>query len=145
MNGNFKGCGDSSLRRCVLGYFAVASLMGTCIAGQVVAGVLDIPFDFSRGAIGLDVTVRGTPLFFLLDTGDDPSVIDHARAESLGLKIDLRAAGEASGYGEGKSAAIFPATLDGLVIGGRSFGQVAALVADTSAISQAFGRKIDGV
>lgn len=145
MSGEFEGYDRLSLRRCVFGYFAAAALMWIFIAGRVEAGALDVPFDFSRGAIGLDVTVKGTPLFFLLDTGVDPSVIDHARAESLGLKIDLHAGGEASGYGEAKSAAIFPATLDGLAIGGRSFGPVDAVVADTSAMSQAFGRKIDGV
>jgi hypothetical protein len=127
------------------GYLAAVSLMGTFIVGQVVAGVLDIPFDFSRDAIGIDVTVKGTSLFFLLDTGVDPSIIDHARAESLGLKIDLLAGGEASGYGEAKSSAIFPATLDGLEIGGRSFGPIDALVADTGAMSRGLGREIDGV
>lgn len=127
------------------GYLLAASLMGALFAGQVMAGTLDIPFDFSRGAIGLDVTVNGTPLFFLLDTGVDPSIIDHARAESLGLKIHLQSGGEASGYGESKSAAIFPTTLDGLAIGGRSFRALDALAADTSAISRGFGREIDGV
>lgn len=44
------------------------------------AAPLSVPFDFTRGAIGLDVSVNGTPLYMILDTGVDPSVIDLARA-----------------------------------------------------------------
>ena len=34
-----------------------------------------IPFDFSKHAIALNVMVKGVPLYVLLDTGVDPSVI----------------------------------------------------------------------
>jgi hypothetical protein len=145
LNSAFVTCSDSSRRRCTRGYFAAALLMATFIASPIVAGVLDIPFDFSRGDIGLDAKVKETPVFLLLDTGVDPSLVDRTRAESLGLKIDLRAGGEASGYGDDKSAAIFPAILDGLSIGGHSFGPIDALVADTGAMSRALGREVDGV
>lgn len=110
-----------------------------------VAATLDIPFDFSRRAIGIDVTVHGVPAYVLLDTGVDPSVISNARAEILGLKVDHASGGEASGYGDSNSAAVFPATIDGLAIRGRSFPPIDALAADTAAISRALGRNIDGV
>ena len=42
-----------------------------------------VPFDFSHHAIGLNVTVKGKPLYVLLDTGVDPSVIDLGRASLL--------------------------------------------------------------
>ena len=84
-------------------------------------------------------------MFVLLDTGVDPSVIATARAESLGLKVDRASGGEASGYGEGKSATVYPTTIDGLAIHGRSFAPIDALTADTTAISRVYGRDIDGV
>ena len=43
-----------------------------------------IPFDFSRHAIGLQVQVKGKPLYVILDTGVDPSIIDLQRARELG-------------------------------------------------------------
>ncbi len=49
---------------------------------------LTLPFDFSHKDIGLEVSLNGAPLFALLDTGVDPSVIDLARAKALGLKVE---------------------------------------------------------
>jgi hypothetical protein len=124
---------------------AAVVLVGALVAGPVVGAVLDIPFDFSHRAIGIDVAVHGMPLFVLLDTGVDPSVIASARAESLGLKVDRASGGEASGYGESKSATVYPTTIDGLAIRGRSFAPIDALTADTTAMSRGYGRDIDGV
>ncbi len=98
----------------------LASLL-TMISGAASAAPLEIPFDFSRSAIGLDVTVNGTALHMILDTGVDPSVVDIARAEKLGLKIDRTDSGEASGEGDSKEAKVYAATLDGLTISGRTF------------------------
>jgi hypothetical protein len=104
-----------------------------------------IPFDFSRSAIGLDVTVRGKPLYVILDTGVDPSLIDIAQAEALGLKIDRQDGGEASGFGDAKGATIFPSSIDALVIGGQAFAPFDALASDMTALSDHYGRKLDGV
>jgi Aspartyl protease len=124
---------------------ATVVLVAALFAGPVVGAVLDIPFDFSHKAIGMDVTVHGIPLFVLLDTGVDPSVIAAARAEPLGLKVDRASGGEASGYGESKSAIVYSTTIDGLVIRGRSFAPIEALTADTKEVSRGYGRDIDGV
>ena len=124
---------------------AAVLLVGALVARPVAGAVLDIPFDFSRSAIGIDVTVHGIPIFVILDTGVDPSVIATARAESLGLKVDRASGGEASGYAESKSATVYPTTIDGLAIRGRSFAPIDALMADTTAISRGYGRDIDGV
>jgi hypothetical protein len=121
--------------------FALFAL--TCCTAS--AAPLTVPFDFSRAAIGLDVTVKGQPLFVILDTGVDPSAIDTARAEALGLKIDRGASGEASGEGDAKEAKVYPTTLDGLAIAGRTFAPIDALALDMSAISAGYGRKVDGV
>ena len=106
---------------------------------------LTVPFDFAKAAIGLDVTLKGAPLYVILDTGVDPSVIDLARADALGLKVDRGDAGEASGFGDGKGAAVFPTTVDGLAIHGRRFKPFDALASDMSALSKHYGRKLDAV
>jgi Aspartyl protease len=124
----------------------VTTLLISALAdGASVAAILDIPFDFSRRAIGIDVTVHGVPLYVMLDTGVDPSVISNARAKLLGLKVDHASGGEASGYGDSKSAEVFPTTIDGLAIRGRSFPPIDALAVDVTAISRKYGRDIDGV
>jgi hypothetical protein len=116
-----------------------------CAPAELNAAPLAIPFDFSHSEIGLDVTVHGAPLYMILDTGVDPSVIDTARAGALGLKVDRNASGEASGEGNAKTATVFPATIDGLVIAGRAFASVDALAADMSTLSAHYGRRLDGV
>jgi len=105
---------------------------------------LTVPFDFSRHEIGVNVTVKGTPLFMLIDSGVDPSIIDLAHAQALGLPMDRSHAGEGSGFGSGK-AVVFEGTIKGLKIGGRAFADVETLTLDTAAMSKGYGRPIDGV
>ena len=62
-------------------------------ASAPLRGPTTTSFDFSKTTIGVDITVKGRPLHMILDTGVDPSVIDLATAESLGLKIDRGDAG----------------------------------------------------
>jgi hypothetical protein len=123
----------------------LTALLIAFLPGAALAAPLSIPFDFSRHAIGLDVTVHGQPLYMLLDTGVDPSAIDTARGDALGLKIDRGTSGEASGEGDAKSAQVYGATLDGLAIGGRSFASIDTLALDMSTLSASYGRKLDGV
>jgi len=113
--------------------------------GAASAAPLTVPFDFSRTAIGLDVSVKGTPLHMILDTGVDPSVIDEALAGTLGLKIDRAAGGEASGEGDAKHAMVYPTSVDGFTIAGRAFAPFDALTTDMSTLSQHYGRRLDGV
>ncbi len=108
-------------------------------------GSLTVLFDFSRSEIGLDVVVGKTPLYMILDTGVDPSVIDTKRAEALGLKIDRNAGGEASGEGNAASAKVYPTAITGLGIAGRDFPAVEALAADLGGLSAHYGRALDGV
>jgi hypothetical protein len=106
---------------------------------------LTVPFDYSRSAIGLDVTVNGAPLYMLLDTGVDPSAIDSRRAEALHLPVDRGTGGEATGEGDATRAQVYPATIEGLGIAGRTLGSVDALAMDMSALSARYGRPLDGV
>ncbi|PNQ03418.1 hypothetical protein A8G00_11230 [Sphingobium sp. SA916] len=109
------------------------------------AGPLILPFDFSKSAVEIDVTVKSTPLHMILDTGVDPSVIDLAETERLGLEVQRGEGGEASGFGDGKGESVFPTKIDGLAIAGHGFGRFEALATDMREISADLGRKLDGV
>jgi hypothetical protein len=114
-------------------------------AAAPVQSPINAPFDFSKATIGLDVTVKGRPLHMILDTGVDPSIIDLATADELGLKVDHGDSGEASGFGDGKGAAVFPTQIEGLAIEGDSFAKFDALAIDMGSLSAGLGRKLDGV
>ncbi len=115
------------------------------LAAPATSGPLTVPFDYTKGAIGIDVTLQGTPLYVIIDTGVDPSVIDLSRADALGLKVDHGDGGEASGFGEGKGGAVFPTTIGGLEIDGRQFKPFDALATDMGPLSNHYGRKLDAV
>jgi hypothetical protein len=123
----------------------VASLATLLSSNTTSAEPLSVPFDFSHAAIGVTVTIRGAPLYMLLDTGVDPSVIDLKRAEALGLTIDRAAGGEAAGMGDAKEAKAFPATIDTLAIGGRLFHPIDAAAMDMGTLSARYGHTLDGV
>ena len=106
---------------------------------------LTLPFDFSHKDIGLQVSLNGAPLFALVDTGVDPSVIDLARAKALGLKVETGTGGKGSGFGEGAAPTVFPARIVGLAAGGREMRPFDALASDLSTLSQSYGRPIDAV
>jgi hypothetical protein len=106
---------------------------------------LTLPFDFSHKDIGLQVSLNGAPLFALLDTGVDPSVIDLARARALGLKVESGAGGKGSGFGEGAAPTVFPTRIAGLAVGGREMRPFDALASDLSTLSQSYGHPVDAV
>ena len=114
-------------------------------AGPAFTAPLTAPFDFSHGEIGLSVSVGGAPLYMNHDTGVDPSEIDLERAETLGLKIDRGAGGEATGEGDDKQSKVYPTAIAGLAIGGQSFPAFDALAFGMGPLSQQYGRPLDGV
>jgi len=128
-----------------------ANRLAACLAvigvltSNAVAAPLETPFSFARSEIDIKISVRGKTLNAIVDTGVDPSVIDIADADSLGLKVDRSASGEAGGFGQGHGATVYPATIDGLSIGGRSFAAFEALASDTSAYAGPDQPKIDAV
>ncbi|WP_404711271.1 retropepsin-like aspartic protease [Sphingomonas sp. MMS24-J13] len=115
------------------------------VVSPAASAPLTVPFDFSKRAIGISATIRGEPVHVILDTGVDPSVVDLRRAEMLGLTVDRTNGGEASGFGEGKGATIFPARVDSLAISGRRFRTFDALASDMSTLSVHYGSKLDAV
>jgi len=126
------------------GLGSLAGVAALLLATASGARPVVVPFDFSRHEIGLDVQVRGAPLYMFLDTGVDPSAIDTARAKSLGLKIDFAGGGEASGAGNAAHMIVYPTSIDDLTIGGHRYGAVEALAADYKTIVGAYGRPVDG-
>lgn len=122
-----------------------ATLLLLLLPAAALAAPLEVPFDYGHHVIGLDVTVRGKPLYMMLDTGIDPSVIDTATADALGLKVDRSTSGEATGEGDAQHATVFGATIDGLAIKGHAFEPFDALASDMSTLSASYGRKLDGV
>jgi hypothetical protein len=122
---------------------AVAAWLATPWAAA--ARPVSLPFDFSRGAVAIDATVKGQPLRVLLDTGVDPSVIDETLAERLGFALDLAAAGAGTGTGTTRTATAIPTTIVGLSLGGRETTPFAALATDLSGLSGAYGRRLDGI
>ena len=125
--------------------FTYGAVLSLAIMAGADAASLTVPFDFSRGAIGLDVTVKGVPLHMILDTGVDPSVIDLKRAKALGAKIDRGAGGQASGEGDASDSKVYPTAIEELNIAGHAFGTFDALAFDMSTLSARYGRPLDGV
>lgn len=104
-----------------------------------------VAFDFSRHAIGLQATVHHQAVYVILDTGVDPSVIDVRAAKAAALKVDRSDAGEMSGVGNAAHASAYSGRIDGLEIGARAFAPFDTLVTGMAGLSQAYGRKLDGV
>ncbi len=122
----------------------MAAVGAALFAATTSQAAVSVPFDFSKQAIALNVTVKGAPLYVLLDTGADPSLIDIHRADALGLPINRSAGGNADGEGSGNTT-VFPSTIQQLAIAGHAFGDVESLAADTAALSKSYGRRVDGV
>jgi hypothetical protein len=123
----------------------LAIATATASAAEAGGRPLTLAFDYSHEDIGLDVSLNGKPLFALLDTGVDPSVIDLARAKALGLKVDTGNGGKGDGFGEGAGPTVFPTRIVGLTAGGRRMRAFDALASDLSTLSQGYGRPIDAV
>jgi len=127
-----------------IGLAAVLAVPGA-LNSAVIAAPIEAPFDFSRSLVSIDVSIRGKVLHAIVDTGVDPSVIDSADADSLGLKVDRSVSGEAGGFGEGRGATVFPTTIDGLAIGGRRFASFDALASDTASYTGPGQPRIEAV
>ena len=125
--------------------YAAPALALALSCGVASGTPLTVPFDYSHKEIGLSVTVGGAPLYMILDTGVDPSVIDLARADALGRKVDRGGGGEATGEGDDKQSKVFPTAIAGLSIGGHPFAAFDALAFDMSPLSKQVGRSLDGV
>jgi hypothetical protein len=130
--------------RIPIGLAAFLTVIGL-FTSKAASAPLEVPFDFTRSEVSIEVSIRGKVLNAIVDTGVDPSVIDIDDAVSLGLKVDRSVSGEAGGFGEGRGAMVLPATIDGLAIGGRRVATFDALASDTASYTSPGQPRIDAV
>lgn len=106
--------------------------------------IMELPFDFHRNEIILQVKVNGAgPFNMMLDTGTDPSAVDLTAAKELGLK--LNSIGR-QGAGGGTSVNLaYETRLPLLEIGSLTVKNVEAVAIDLSKISQRLGRPLQGI
>ncbi|MDX1396460.1 MAG: retropepsin-like aspartic protease [Gemmatimonadota bacterium] len=121
-----------------------ASAEPTATVPTTTSGV-SVPFRFIRNQIVLEVTVGGRPpLNMLLDTAVNPSAIDLATAEELGLPVDREQSGEASGTGSERRT-IYAARITDLEIGGEPFGTVEAVAGNLAPLGERLGAPLHGI
>ena len=106
--------------------------------------VVEIPFDFYRNEIILQVKIAGKgPFNMMLDTGTDPSAIDVATAKEIGLK--LQPLGK-TGSGGGTDVNLTYYTKMPLVEAGDfSVKNVETLALNLSKVSERLGKPLHGV
>ncbi len=115
----------------------------TVARAQPGSDAIDVPFELNANHIYLQATVNGSkPLWFLLDTGAEMSVVDSAVAASVGLTSVGSAT--ARGSGEGTMKAGFA---QGVTLGvGRAVASGQTVVTlPLDALEPIDGRSIDGI
>jgi predicted aspartyl protease len=107
-------------------------------------GVIEIPFDFVRNEIILQVKINGnSSLNMMIDTGTDPSAVDLATAKELGLKLDPVGR---QGSGGGTDVNLMYETKLPLVeVGGLTAKNVEAVAIDLTKVTQRLGTPLHGV
>jgi len=103
------------------------------------------PFELVHNQVVVEIGVAGKgPFTSLLDVAVEPSVVDLALARELALKIDEADPGEAAGVGA-SSAAFYPSELPAVQLGVHSIGDVEAVAADLSPLSEGLGRPLHAI
>src|SRR5689334_5743827 len=106
--------------------------------------LIEIPFDFHKNEIILQVTVNGKgPFNMMLDTGTDPSAIDLTTAKDLGLKLHP-AGKELSGGGTNSNPGYYT-QLPLVEAGAFAAKNVEAVALDLSKMSERLGKPLHGV
>ena len=106
--------------------------------------VVEIPFDFYRNEIVLQVKINGKgPFNMMLDTGTDPSGIDLNTARDIGLK--LRPLGKPATGGGTDVNLTYYTELPLVEVAGFSVKNVETLAIDLSKISERLGKPLHGV
>ena len=106
--------------------------------------VIEIPFEFYKNEIILQVSVNGKgPFNMMLDTGTDPSGVAITTAKELGLK--LHPLGKEISGGGTDSPLGYYTQLPLVEVGAFSAKNVDALAIDLSKVSERLGRPLHGV
>src|ERR1041385_6413072 len=108
------------------------------------SGTIEVPFEFYRNEIVIQAKINGQgPFTMLVDTGTNPSAIDIATAQQIGLRLPS-IGHSASGAGTAVNLA-YECKFSLLEIGQLSAKHVSAGAIDLSKINERLGRHIDGV
>jgi predicted aspartyl protease len=124
----------------------VLALASVCSFAQAKsdAPVIEVPFEFLRNEIIVQVRVGGKgPFNMLLDTGTDPSAVDLATARELGLKLSGEGKA-ASGGGTSKNLA-YETRLPLVEVGSLTVKKISAAAIDLSKVSERLGKPLHGV
>jgi predicted aspartyl protease len=123
---------------------AVASFCSLAQGKNTKEQVIELPFDFYRNEIILQVKVNGKgPFNMMLDTGTDPSGIDLTTARELGLK--LQPTGTSASGGGTDTNLTYYTKLPLVEVGGFAVKNVETLALDLSKISTRLGKPLHGV
>jgi hypothetical protein len=123
------------------GAWALATaLLG--LAGRLSGAEIEIPFEVDAGSSAILVrgAVDGRPALFVLDTGASRTIVD---AALLGSRSALAPSGF-SGDGPGLRAR-GRHTEATLALGGRAWKRRGVVAMNLTEVSEAFGRRIDGL
>ena len=105
---------------------------------------VEVPFEFVHNQIVVQVKIGGKgPFRMLLDTNTDPSAIDAATANELGLQVGSK--GYTASGGGTEQNTIHATRLQNVEVGGVVVKEVAAATIDLTKLSQKMGTTIQGV
>jgi predicted aspartyl protease len=106
--------------------------------------VVEIPFDFWRNEIILQVKVSGNgPFNMMLDTSTDPSAVELTTAKELGLKLQSLGARASGGGTEAKVT--YGTRLPVVEVGHVEVKNIETVAIDLSKMSERLGKPLQGV
>ena len=124
--------------------FLVFALQGVAVPILAQSHTIEVPFEYFKNELLVEVMIDGKgPFTMMLDTGTDPSAIDLATADAIGLGRSSKGH-TASGGGTQKNLA-FACKLKNVEVGGLRAASLDAAAIDLSAVSERLGKHLDGV
>ena len=118
--------------------------LASVVSFSQVKPVIEIPFDFYRNEIILQVKINGKgPFNMMLDTGTDPSTVELNTARELGLK--LIPLGSPPVGGGTAPRMVYGVYLPLVEVGVLAAHNVEAVAIDMSKISERLGKPLHGV
>src|SRR6185436_5031647 len=133
---------------CPLSSLFLLTLTSVVSFSQVKPPIVEIPFDFDRNEIILQVKINGKgPFNMMLDTSTDPSTIELNTARELGLKlIPLGSPPVGGGTAPRMVYGVYLPSIEvGGEVGGLAANNVEAVAIDMSKISERLGKLLHGV
>lgn len=139
-----------SLRKVIANSISVLGLMLFVLGGsangqsQRRQAPAEVPFEFIHNQIVVQAKIAGKgPFNMLVDTDTDPSAIDQATAQELGLKSGSK--GYPASGGGTQSNTVYPTRLPVVELGSITAKEVLAATIDLTKLSGRLGRPIHGV